>query len=433
MGVAHHTRPAARAFSAFRSATRSPFWLLCADLYPVFVAASLPWSTTAVAVFSLIWLIVLTPTIDPRAFLRSMTLPAYWLPVAFFALGMIALFWADGPWAARIQGLHPLAKLLMIPLLLYHFERSKRGHWVFVAFLVSCVLLMVLSSILFLAPEWQNLARSEVAGIPVRNSISQSQELALCIFALMPFVLTLFKQRRFALAVVGTALIIAFFANLTFVALARTALIYIPILTLLFALKYLGYRASGALIAGGIATIVVVWFASPYLRYRVESVAADYREYKESHGASSMGRRLEWWAKSIDFISEAPLIGSGTGSTKQLLNRDAAGKSGDWAKLIGNPHNQTLHVAIQWGFLGCVILYAMWWSHMLLFTGVGYAAWIGLIVVAQNFVSSLFNSHLFDFAEGWIYVLGVGVAGGMSRRPDEISESETTWREGGTG
>ena len=25
------------------------------------------------------------------------------------------------------------------------------------------------------------------------------------------------------------------------------------------------------------------------------------------------------------------------------------------------------------------------------------------------------DSHLFDFAEGWIYVLGVGVAGGMAR------------------
>jgi hypothetical protein len=25
----------------------------------------------------------------------------------------------------------------------------------------------------------------------------------------------------------------------------------------------------------------------------------------------------------------------------------------------------------------------------------------------------LFNSHLFDFHEGWMYVLGVGVAGGM--------------------
>jgi len=31
-------------------------------------------------------------------------------------------------------------------------------------------------------------------------------------------------------------------------------------------------------------------------------------------------------------------------------------------------------------------------------------------------VSSLFNSHLFDFVEGWMYVLGVGIAGGMSFR-----------------
>jgi hypothetical protein len=33
--------------------------------------------------------------------------------------------------------------------------------------------------------------------------------------------------------------------------------------------------------------------------------------------------------------------------------------------------------------------------------------------VVQNFATSLFNSHLFDFNEGWIYVLGVGIAGGM--------------------
>ena len=37
-------------------------------------------------------------------------------------------------------------------------------------------------------------------------------------------------------------------------------------------------------------------------------------------------------------------------------------------------------------------------------------------IIAQNVVSSLLNSHLFDFHEGWIYVLGVGVAGGMALR-----------------
>src|SRR5207249_528145 len=39
----------------------------------------------------------------------------------------------------------------------------------------------------------------------------------------------------------------------------------------------------------------------------------------------------------------------------------------------------------------------------------GFLAGIGLIVVVQNVVSSLFNSHLFDFTEGWAYVWGVGV------------------------
>ena len=63
--------------------------------------------------------------------------------------------------------------------------------------------------------------------------------------------------------------------------------------------------------------------------------------------------------------------------------------------------------------MGILVLYAMWLVHLLLFRANGLASWIGLLVVVQNVVSSLFNSHLFDFHEGWMYVLGVGVAGGM--------------------
>ena len=89
--------------------------------------------------------------------------------------------------------------------------------------------------------------------------------------------------------------------------------------------------------------------------------------------------------------------------------------------MVANPHNQTLNVAIQWGAIGVVVLYAMWLVHLLLFRGEGLAAWIGLMVVVQNIFTSLFNSHIFDFNEGWMYVLGVAIAGGMmlreSRRP----------------
>lgn len=37
-------------------------------------------------------------------------------------------------------------------------------------------------------------------------------------------------------------------------------------------------------------------------------------------------------------------------------------------------------------------------------------------MVVQNIFTSLFNSHIFDFHEGWMYVLGVRVGGGILLR-----------------
>ena len=83
--------------------------------------------------------------------------------------------------------------------------------------------------------------------------------------------------------------------------------------------------------------------------------------------------------------------------------------------MIGNPHNQTLNVAVQWGDgRGSSCYMRCGWLHLLLFRGEGLVTWIGLLVVVQNIFTSLFNSHLFDFHEGWMYVLGVGIAGGMT-------------------
>ena len=111
------------------------------------------------------------------------------------------------------------------------------------------------------------------------------------------------------------------------------------------------------------------------------------------------------------------MIGHGTGSIRGLFEEAATGAK-DLASggVIGNPHNQTLNVAIQWGAIGIGLLYAMWLVHLRLFRGEGLGAWVGLLVVVQNIFTSLFNSHIFDFHEGWMYVLGVGVAGGMVLR-----------------
>ena len=146
-----------------------------------------------------LWFLALIPTLDPRPLLRSLTRPASALPLALFALAVVGTLWSDSPWPARLHGINPVAKLLAVPFLLYHFERSQRAIWVFAALLISCALLMALSWIVLFAPELK-LTSTASPGVPVKNYIDQSQEFALCLFALAPFVLSLFHQRRFALA-----------------------------------------------------------------------------------------------------------------------------------------------------------------------------------------------------------------------------------------
>jgi O-antigen ligase len=158
---------------------------------------------------------------------------------------------------------------------------------------------------------------------------------------------------------------------------------------------------------------------APNLRVKTLAAISEYKQYHDSNAASSVGLRLEFWKKSLAFFVAAPLVGHGTGSTRTLFEQAIVGRTGASAEVINNPHNQTLNVAVQWGVVGIVILYAMWWVHLLLFRGTGFYAWVGILVVTQNFVGSLFNSHLFDFTEGWMYVLGVGISGAMVLRSAE--------------
>jgi len=392
---------------------RSDFWLLCVDIYPAIVAAVLPWSTSAVLFLMAIWLVILIPTMRADAFLLSLRHPAFWLPLSLLALAVVGTLWADSVWRVRLHGISPAIKLLAVPFLLYQFRYSRRGLWVLVAFVTSCAVLMVLSWLVFATPQW-SIAGSREAGIPIRNSIDQSQEFTLCIFILAYIIVSSIKRRKIWPAVVLGALLSAFLGNMMYVVLSRTSLLYMLILTILLVVRELDRRAAVVLLAGVTMAAVIVWDTSPYLRYRVEQIAAEYEAYQQSNAMTSTGRRIEYIKKSIGFIREAPFIGHGTGENKTLFEAVAAGKSGAAGDPISNPHNQTLYVAIEWGAIGCLLLYAMWYFHLTLFLQRGLVSWIGLIVVVQNFVSSLSNSHLFDFTEGWIYVLGVGVAGGMA-------------------
>ncbi|MBR0694943.1 O-antigen ligase [Bradyrhizobium lablabi] len=386
-----------------------------ADVVAVLLALSLPWSTSAVGILGAVFFVVMLPTLDTRDFLRSLKRPISALPIALFLLALVGTLWSDAPWSARSYALSPAVKLLVLPFLFYHFEHSTRGMWVFVTFLVSCTLLMAVSWVILFYPEWSLRKVDPEPGIFVKNYINQSQEFALCAVALAYPIVKLLRAGRIALALLLIAVAVAFFTNMAFVVVSRTALVTIPMMFAVFALLHLRWRSIVLILAACAVLGVAAWYASPQLRRTAETFSRDYKLYKERNEPTSIGLRLEFWRKSLNFIAEAPMIGHGTGATRGLFER-AAAPPGSLAssEVIGNPHNQTLNVAVQWGFVGFAVLYAMWIRHLLLFRGDGLVNWIGLLVVVQNIFTSLFNSHIFDFHEGWMYVLGVGVAGGMT-------------------
>lgn len=396
-----------------RPAWRDPAaWARTADVLAILTAAALPWSTSLVAIFFVIFLVVLIPSGNFWEFVRSLRRPVNLVPIVFFLLAVAGTLWAsDIPWQARLHGINPVAKLLAIPFLVYHFERSQRGMWVFVTFLVSCFLLMIMSWVVAFAPAL-SIKRGSY-GVPVKNYIDQSQEFAICAFALAWPVLDLVRRRSYWRAALLAAAALSFIVNMLFVNVARTAFVYMPVMLLAFALLHLRLREIVLLIVVAAIAIGAAWAASPNLRSKVSTIFIEYGEYRDPSQITSVGQRLEFWTKSIKFVKAAPVAGHGTGSTKTLFARDAVGQAGLAAEVIGNPHNQTLNVAVQWGAIGVLVLYAMWIVHAAQFLGPGLVPWLGLLVVVQNVISSLFNSHLFDFHEGWMYVLGVGVAAGI--------------------
>ena len=423
------------------------------------VALSLPWSTSATGILIGLWLVVLAPTLDLTMLRREVLAPGGGLPVLLWLLGALGMLWADVSFGERIAGLSGYHKLLLVPLLLAQFRRSGQAEWVLLTFVCSCAVLLAVSAGLALIPGLPWRGNTHI-GVPVKDYILQSELFAVCAFGLLGLAAARWRfNRRQALIFLLFAML--FVANIVYIETARTTLVAMAVLLVLFGFFQFGWR--GGLLVCVCATLLfgAVWLSSPYLRERVSRTVNDVQIYSadSNNDVNPVGLRLDYWRKSLAFVAQAPIVGHGTGSIPQLFRREATAQT-DPQAITTNPHNQVLVVALELGLLGTMVLLAMWIAHLSLFshktelaratkrdapsipmldaspqwerdpikhpgsTSATAAAqgdqsqdrsllvWFGLVIVVQNIVCSMFNSHLFDFSQGWLYVWGVGVLGG---------------------
>jgi O-antigen ligase len=204
---------------------------------------------------------------------------------------------------------------------------------------------------------------------------------------------------------------VIFLTNFAFVTTSRIALVIAPLLLLLGGWRF--FRWQGALCGLLVAIMVgsIMWVASPVLRDRIMGSIVELQKYQANEPAS-IGEHISFLRGSLTIIAAAPTVGHGTGSIATEFQRVTAGQTGAAATPTVNPHNQTFAIAVQLGLMGAVALWAMWIAHIALFTNRSSLAWLGLVLVAENILSSTVHTHLFDFNNGWLYVFGVGVLGG---------------------
>jgi O-antigen ligase len=392
------------------------------DWLAVGVAVSLPWSTSVTAILVALWILAVLPTLDGNAVRRELTNPAAYLPVLLWLLAAIGMMWAaDVSWHDRIGGLGKFHRLLVIPLLLIHFRRSERGIWVIYGFFAASVVLLLVSWVLALTPglTW----RGKEFGVPTKDYIFQSMNFLVCVFALLGIACETGRAQQWRRTVEAVALALLFVANIVFVVTSRTALLVVPVLLVWLGWQEFRWRGLFGTLLAFVVLGSIAWSASPYLHVRLTRSVTEYEAYRTKNEPNSTGLHLEFLRKSLGFVETAPIIGHGTGSIPEQFRLSESGHDSASAFHSENPHNQIFAVAIQLGLIGTAVLIAMWIAHLLLFTGgSGLIAWFGTIVVVQNIVSSLFNSHLFDFTSGWLYVFGVGVIGGMVLRQKDLGK-----------
>jgi len=379
---------------------------------------SLPWSTSATGILIVLWLFAALPSLDLAAIKRELFSPAGGLPVVLWALATLGLFWADVSWGERLGGYSAFHRLLVIPLLLAQFRRSGHGMRVLLGFFGSVTAVLLLSFLLVLFPglPW----RSSEYGVPVKDYILQSGDFLICAFVLLQLAIDDSRVGRWRSTISYVVLAILFLANIAFVATGRTALLVAPVLSLLLGwreFRWKGLIGAALLVGvlGGAASVV-----SPYLNTRLKASLDEVHAFEKHNALNSTSAHLQFLKESLSFVASAPIIGHGTGSIPEQFRKAAAGKTGAAGIASVNPHDQILAIGIQLGVVGIIALIAMWAAHLMLFRGVGLTSWIGIVIVVQNVVSSLVNSHLFDFTQAWLYIFGVGVAGGMALRERDL-------------
>jgi O-antigen ligase len=371
----------------------------------VLTAAALPFSTAATNV---LLALVLLGWLASGRLLENIRAAARH-PVAVGAAAVIccillATLWSDATPADRADAVAGYRKLLLLVILLPLFDTPRRRAALLFAFLGGCVVLLATSVATYFGVA--GLHADPLQGAIVRrNHITHGFMMALLAFAMAT--LAMHEER---LAVRATTWVIAALAllNITLMTRGRTGWLVAAALLLMAAI--LRARWKGAAMAAVLTAALgaAAYMSIPAVQQRVDAATNDLAELERGNVDTPTGIRLHFYRRGLEIVRDNAAFGAGTGAWKIEYERRSGNDPAPLRQVsgLGNPHSDYLTTAVQFGLAGMLVHLTLVFA---LFVLAGRLPapdmWMARGLVVAYAVGAVFNSFLWDFAEGHIVVL----------------------------
>jgi O-antigen ligase len=372
----------------------------------VAMAAALPFSTAATNVFAAIaffaWVLSGKVLIQMRCAARD---PVVLGAIAATLLVLAGVLWSSAELTASAEAAGKYRKLILLAMLVVLLDEPRWRVAVLAVFFGSTVLLLLASIGIHLRlPGFPTLDEFQGA-IFRRSHITQGLLMALLAAAALIWST---KPRALWLKLMAWVIAAAALANVFGMIQGRTGYLVVVVLAFWASWRRFSWRGAAAATVV-LATVAFIAYAnlSP-VKHRLDLAASDLDRFKAGEIDTPLGRRLHFYGRALQIIADNPVFGAGTGAWAAEYDRRSVDDPAPLAKAqgLGNPHNDYLLVAVQWGIvglllmLGAIVALYRWASRL-----PGQSSWLAQASVVAYSAGALVNSFLWDAGEGMTFVL----------------------------
>lgn len=333
-------------------------------------------------------------------------------PVALAALalfGMLAIGMAYGS-ASLHDALGTLGKyidLMYVPIFITLFRDEKSRRYALTAFVLSMLLTLLLSYLLWLGILHGNSVVRGFAENPYVFKLHITQSFFMS-FAFLILATWCFNETNRWRRILWGALALLALVNVLFMLQGRIGYIVLPVLLIYLFISKLGHKGLLIGIAASSLLGSIAYYGSAEFHKRIDVAASELAHWHPGQAtgiSDSIGNRLEFYSNTLKIIREHPLFGVGTGGFDQAYAAQVANTT---MRATHNPHNEFLLIMVQTGVPGSLLLlllFSVQWRAASRFQE-NYPAH-GLVLAMIS--GCLFNSFLLDHAEGLFFAWMTGV------------------------